>query len=64
MANRQVRTTHVVQSETPRDPDLTLSDEALVRVGILDGPMECIFGMCTNGRQGVAVYRLVEGGAS
>ena len=37
----------VVESDSPRDPDLTLSDEPLVRIGILDGPMEYIFGNVT-----------------
>ena len=34
----------VVQSATPRYPDLTLAEEPLVRIGALDGPLEYIFG--------------------
>ena len=34
----------VVESKDPIGPDLTLSDEPLVRIGILDGPMEYMFG--------------------
>ncbi|WP_420633474.1 hypothetical protein [Candidatus Palauibacter sp.] len=34
----------VVESATPRDPDLTLAEEPLVRLGALDGPLEYIFG--------------------
>ena len=37
----------VVESESPRDPDLTLADEPLVRIGMLDGPMDYIFGNVT-----------------
>ena len=37
----------IVESEAPRDPDLTLADEPLVRIGMLDGPMEYIFGNVT-----------------
>ena len=33
----------VVESETTRYPDLILADEPLVRVGVLDGPMEYLF---------------------
>ena len=39
----------VVESAAPRDPDLTLADEPLVRVGIVDGPLEYIFGNVTDG---------------
>ena len=37
----------IVESEAPSDPDLTLADEPLVRIGMLDGPMEYIFGNVT-----------------
>ena len=37
----------VAESESPRDPDLTLADEPAVRIGMLDGPMEYIFGNVT-----------------
>ena len=39
----------VVESAAPRDPDLTLADEPLVRIGIVDGPLEYIFGNVTGG---------------
>ena len=34
----------VAESEAPIGPDLTLSDEPMVRIGVLDGPMEYMFG--------------------
>ncbi len=37
----------VVESESPRDPDLTLADEPLVRIGEIDGDIEYIFGDVT-----------------
>ena len=37
----------LVESDAPRDPDLTLADEPLLRIGTLDGPMEYIFGNVT-----------------
>ena len=37
----------VVEREGPRDPDLTLADEALVRIGEIDGDIEYIFGDVT-----------------
>ena len=37
----------VVESAAPRDPDLTIVEEPLVRIGILDGPLEYIFGDVT-----------------
>lgn len=37
----------IVESEDPDGPDLTLSDEPLVRVGVLEGPMEYMFGEVT-----------------
>lgn len=37
----------VVESDAPREPDLVLSDEPLVRIGRLDGPLEYIFGNVT-----------------
>ena len=37
----------VVESAAPRDPDLTLAEEPLVRIGALDGPLEYIFGDVT-----------------
>ena len=37
----------VVESAAPRDPDLTLAAEPLVRIGALDGPLEYIFGDVT-----------------
>ena len=36
-----------VESAAPRDPDLTLAGEPLVRIGIVDGPLEYIFGDVT-----------------
>ncbi|WP_420633469.1 hypothetical protein [Candidatus Palauibacter sp.] len=38
----------VVESQAPRDPVLTLADEPLVRIGIVDGPLEYIFGDVTS----------------
>ncbi len=46
----------VVESAAPRDPDLRLADEPLVRVGIVDGPVEYIFGNVTG------AVRLEDGG--
>ena len=37
----------VVESEGPRNPDLTLADEPLVRIGRIDGEIEYIFGNVT-----------------
>lgn len=37
----------IVESEDPGRPDLILSDEPLVRIGVLDGPMEYMFGEVT-----------------
>ena len=37
----------VVESATPRDSDVTLAEEPLVRIGALDGPLEYIFGDVT-----------------
>ncbi|WP_419161482.1 hypothetical protein [Candidatus Palauibacter sp.] len=37
----------VVESAAARDPDLTLAAEPLVRIGIVDGPVEYIFGNVT-----------------
>ena len=37
----------VVESAAPRGPDLTLAGEPLVRIGIVDGPVEYIFGNVT-----------------
>lgn len=37
----------VVESAAPRDADLTLAEEPLLRVGIVDGPLEYIFGNVT-----------------
>jgi len=34
----------IVESDSPREPDLVLSDEPLLRVGMLDGPGEYLFG--------------------
>ena len=45
-----------VESAAPRDPDLTLADEPLLRVGIVDGPLEYIFGDVTG------AVRLEDGG--
>ncbi len=39
----------VVESEAPRDPDLVLADEPLVRIGMVDGPEEYLFGNVTGG---------------
>ena len=37
----------VIESDAPRDPDLVLAAEPLVRIGVLDGQMEYIFGNIT-----------------
>ena len=37
----------IVESDSPRDADLVLADEPLVRVGLLDGPDEFLFGNIT-----------------
>ena len=37
----------VIESEAPREPDLVLADEPLVRIGMLDGPTEYLFGNVT-----------------
>ncbi len=37
----------VTESVTPRAPDLTVADEPRMRVGIVDGPLEYIFGNVT-----------------
>ena len=37
----------VVESAAPRDPDLTIAEQPLVRIGMLDGPLEYIFGNVT-----------------
>ena len=37
----------VVESASPRHPDLTIADQPLVRIGMLDGPLEYIFGDVT-----------------
>ncbi len=37
----------VVESEAPRDPDLVLADEPLVRIGMVAGPEEYLFGNVT-----------------
>ena len=36
-----------VESEAPRDPDLVPADESLVRIGMVDGPEEYLFGNVT-----------------
>ena len=46
----------VVESAAPRDPDLRLADEPLLRVGIVDGPLEYIFGNV------MGAVRLEDGG--
>ena len=46
----------VVESPAPRDPDLVLADEPLVRIGVIDGPVEYIFGDVTG------AIRLEDGG--
>lgn len=46
----------VVESAALRDPDLRLADEPLLRVGIVDGPLEYIFGNVTG------AVRLEDGG--
>ena len=38
---------NVIESAAPRDADLTLAEEPLLRVGIVDGPLEYIFGNVT-----------------
>ena len=45
----------VVESEAPRDPDLLLANEPLVRIGMIDGPDEYLFGNVT------AAIRLEDG---
>ena len=37
----------VIESDAPRDPDLVLAAEPVVRIGVLDGQMEYIFGNIT-----------------
>lgn len=37
----------IVESQDPGRPDLILSDEPLVRIGVLEGPMEYMFGEVT-----------------
>ena len=37
----------VVESDGPRDPDLILAEEPLLRIGIIDGDLEYIFGDVT-----------------
>ena len=37
----------IVESDSPREADLVLADEPLVRVGLLDGPNEYLFGNIT-----------------
>ena len=37
----------IVESDSPREADLVLADEPLVRVGLLDGPDEYLFGNIT-----------------
>lgn len=37
----------VVESDGPRDPDLTLADEPSVRIGSIDGDLEYLFGNVT-----------------
>ena len=37
----------IAESDSPRDADLVLADEPLVRVGLLDGPDEYLFGNIT-----------------
>ena len=39
----------IVESDSPREPDLALADEPLVRVGAPDGPMEYLFGDIAGG---------------
>ncbi len=39
----------VVESDSPRDPDLVPADEPLVRIGVLDGSLDYIFGEVTGG---------------
>ena len=38
----------IVESESPREVDLVLADEPLLRIGVLDGPTEYMFGNITN----------------
>lgn len=37
----------VIESDSPREPDLVLAEEPLVRVGLLDGRDEYLFGNIT-----------------
>ena len=37
----------IIESDSPREPDLVLAEEPLVRVGLLDGPDEYLFGNIT-----------------
>ena len=37
----------IVESDSPREADFVLADEPLVRIGVLDGPMEYMFGKVT-----------------
>ena len=41
----------IVESDSPREADLVLADEPLVRVGMLDGPDEYLFGDITGARR-------------
>ena len=45
----------IVESDSPREADLVLADEPLVRVGLLDGPDEYLFGNITG------AFRLEDG---
>ena len=46
----------IVESDSPREADFVLADEPLVRIGVLDGPMEYMFGKVTG------AIRLEDGG--
>ena len=47
LAAAPIAAQEVVESAAPRDPDLTIADQPLVRIGMLDGPLEYIFGDVT-----------------
>ena len=46
-SERRLASQTVVGSEAPRDPDLVLANEPLMRIGLIDGPLEYLFGNVT-----------------
>lgn len=47
LAATPIAAQEVVESAAPRHPDLTIAEEPIVRIGMLDGPLEHIFGNVT-----------------